>query len=159
MTVPASVLLIGGIAGVPWLFSGPPLGTPRLLAIDVEVAALNLLIVLVAAVGAWLGRGTSRAGAAWLQSMIEPAVRLGRSRFHLDNVLALAVVRPIRGLAQMCGIVDALVIGRLADLVAKTPRAIIQTGSALQDVTWQFNVLALLLATTSLLTLLLWFAG
>ncbi len=156
---PAPLLLAGAMA-VPLLFYRLRLGNPNLLAPEIETAAFNLAIVLLVVVCTWMFYAKARSWPLWLTEAIEPFGRLGRNRFHVDDILSQVAVAPIRGCAWLCRFCEWVLFEKqVGSIATRLPQLLAHAAEPVRNESPQFYVLSLLVATTSLLMVVLWFQG
>lgn len=158
--VAAALLLLGGAVAVPWAFYQFRFGNLDFLLPETETAGLNLGVVLLVVVCTQMFYARPRQLPIGLRGAVEPFGRLGRDLFHLDEIFSLAVAGPVRAIAQVCRFADQSVLGRLVGgFPGRIPQLVALAAKPMQNEAVQFYVLSLLIATTSLLAVLLWFQG
>ena len=74
--------------------------------------------------------------------------------FFLEELFLLAVVLPLRGLAQLCRFFEWFIIERLWDLPRRAPEWLARLGEPLRGETVRLSVAAILLATAALLAVI-----
>ena len=113
-----------------------------------------LLFALAGAIGLTLGWMTASGGES---RAFEQRKFVGRLRsavgsgLHLEDCFLLAVVLPLRGVAQLCRFLEWFIIERFWDLPRRLTELLWRIGEPLQPGTLRFSVLTVLLATAALL--------
>jgi len=119
-----------------------------------------LLLMLVGAIGFVVGR-MMRTPAVPTDSLPQQSAgraprfqnlrEFARGGFFLADLLLLSVILPLRGLAQLCRLVEWIVIERLWELPRYAVELLGRLGAPFQPQTVRFSLLAILLATAALL--------
>ena len=166
MTVPLAVLAVGAV-GVGAIepathaFSGLLAGYTRGLEglhahpLDFGLMTLSGLVALAGIAAAWyvyalrpaLAKGAADGAPALYQASL--------NKFFFDELYQGLIVRPLRGFADFCRVIDGAVVDGLVDLVGQVPRMFGQLYRPVQNGLVQFYALAMILSLAVFLLVLL----
>jgi proton-translocating NADH-quinone oxidoreductase chain L len=110
-------------------------------------------------------------GVAWLLYVLLPALpdrlsalarhlyQLSLHKFYLDELYAFLIVRPLEWLAKACRVIDQYLVDGLVDLIGQMPPLVSRVLQPIQNGLVQFYALAMALALTLFLAVLVWRYG
>jgi NADH-quinone oxidoreductase subunit L len=162
MTLPLQILSVGAVVlglalgHLTGLFDGyldaaiP--GTGAHHPADLFVMGLSTLAAILGIGLAWICYGQPTTLAAALANAVPPARRLSENKFYFDEIYFVALVLPLRCIAQLCRFIDWMIVDGLVGAVSALPRTMGQFLRPLQNGLVQFYALAMMLA----LALLAW---
>lgn len=150
------VLVATVVPGVDEVLSARPEASSGVAPQAVAAEGWATLICLTAAAVGGLAGWTTGAGSAWLERLAGPA----RHGFYLDDMWDLAVVQPIRAVAQLVRFAEWFLIDRfLAGLPRRIPQLLMRGAAPVRTETFSFYAMSVLLATAVLLAVLAWPGG
>jgi NADH-quinone oxidoreductase subunit L len=97
---------------------------------------------------------------AWLMYVVSPALpgklaagmqglyQLSLNKFYIDELYVSFIIKPVRGLAEFCRIIDAQVVDGLVDTTGEVPRLAGALFRPVQNGLLQFYALAMMLGLT-----------